>query len=574
MPRAGLAGKLSGGNPPPTSGWYVSNDGDDGNDGRSEDSPLKTLAALVASDISAGEVVYLERGGAWREALAGLPGPIEVHPYGAGARPVIDGRDVALNASFSKTGGYTNVYQISWAHSMTTSGGKTSHRAWEDGEMMLRAATVGTTLATALTLLDTLPGYMWSPPVTAGGPETIYIHPAGSTDPTSNGREYLLTKRDYAIQLYTQQDHARIFGLHGIGNGHADGSICIDGYAEDCLASDGRVHNFFFRGEIVDCEANGMEPNESVGGATLFVSHEHPGTGRQSIARRCLATCDGTMEHGNGASNADAAVGFLGHTNGVGDNFGLVYCEECEVENCNEGFSFSSVDVAVYYKCTVTNARNFFGTVPHEALVILGGSYFGRGVDGTLVGGGASAHDIPETTIVRGVRIYKTGGGLGPWYYDRTANSVEVSRCTVVSDTSGGIPYLIDGSPISFYENIVYGAANLLMLRYGVTGQASPPTLIAHSNVYYNAATPTSVSFQRQTTALDNYTLPQWKVATGQDANSVNGDPLFNGSPALGDFTVAANSPANALRAGADYDGEDDDAVLQGYLLQYAGGAL
>jgi hypothetical protein len=77
---------------------YVSNDGNDANDGQ-QASPVKTLEA-ACSMLRSGYALYLERGGAWREQInTRAYSSITVDAYGDGERPRIDnaGKGFYLN---------------------------------------------------------------------------------------------------------------------------------------------------------------------------------------------------------------------------------------------------------------------------------------------------------------------------------------------------------------------------------------------------------------------------------------------------------------------------------------------
>jgi hypothetical protein len=66
--------------------------------------------------------------------------------------------------------------------------------------------------------------------------------------------------------------------------------------------------------------------------------------------------------------------------------------------------------------------------------------------------------------------------------------------------------------------------------------------------------------------------LPDWRSAAGQDFQSIDADPQFIGALPMGDFRFASTSPAQTLHAGADYEGEEADAVLQMYRISLTQG--
>lgn len=96
---------VAGVNSTPGTYFYVSNTGDDANDGTSELSPWKTIAKVNASTFFPADRIYFKRGDMWRETLtvssSGAEGsPIIFGAYGAGANPEINGSQQIPNSAF------------------------------------------------------------------------------------------------------------------------------------------------------------------------------------------------------------------------------------------------------------------------------------------------------------------------------------------------------------------------------------------------------------------------------------------------------------------------------------------
>ncbi|MBQ7821423.1 MAG: right-handed parallel beta-helix repeat-containing protein [Clostridia bacterium] len=70
--------------------FYISNDGSDGNDGRSPESPWLTLSHLGDDIIVPGSVVHFKRGGIWRDGFTAREG-VTYTAYGNGEKPRIYG---------------------------------------------------------------------------------------------------------------------------------------------------------------------------------------------------------------------------------------------------------------------------------------------------------------------------------------------------------------------------------------------------------------------------------------------------------------------------------------------------
>ena len=91
--------------------YYVSNGGADGNNGTSAATAWRTLAKVNAQTFSAGDTIYLQRGGIWREPLippsSGTSGnPIKFDAYGSGVAPIIT---AATPMPFVDDGSWTHV---------------------------------------------------------------------------------------------------------------------------------------------------------------------------------------------------------------------------------------------------------------------------------------------------------------------------------------------------------------------------------------------------------------------------------------------------------------------------------
>ena len=111
--------------------YYVdATNGDDSNDGLSEQTAWKTLARVAAGTYRAGDVIALKRGEIWNESLAlsGLEGtesaPVVITAYGSGPRPVIDINVYDYAFSWEDMGG--GKWRAAYGRSMI-------FRLWRDG---------------------------------------------------------------------------------------------------------------------------------------------------------------------------------------------------------------------------------------------------------------------------------------------------------------------------------------------------------------------------------------------------------------------------------------------------------
>ena len=217
--------------------WYVDSvSGDDGNSGKMLTDAFQTIAQLLTV-FAAGEKVGLARGSEWREQLT-MPGiGCKVTAVGTGARPILDCADV-ISAGWSKTGGRTNVYQVT----LTTNfiGSEPCHTAvWEDG--------VRLTWSASLADLDAAPGTFYCADHNTINP-VVYVHTTDSANPAVNGLTYEMSTRRSGIYGWGY-GYARVSGINTKRNLAKGGSLKLGQYAliNNCLCEGGSEHSLFVR---------------------------------------------------------------------------------------------------------------------------------------------------------------------------------------------------------------------------------------------------------------------------------------------------------------------------------------
>ena len=221
---------------PPGFDWYVDSiSGDDGNTGKSPTQAFLTIAAVNAV-LAEGDHIGLRRGSEWLESLNVLTG-CHVGAYGSGARPRFECRDPIAAGDWSKSGGYTNVYQASIAFEAAIPEGPQIH-VWEAGVPYYKRATIA--------LVDANPGsyYVASD---SSSPQTLYIHAFSSTVPSSDGKARLFTARAYGVGSDDAVDNLVIRDVHAIGPLRASGSIIVRDYSQviNCVLDWGGSHNMY-----------------------------------------------------------------------------------------------------------------------------------------------------------------------------------------------------------------------------------------------------------------------------------------------------------------------------------------
>lgn len=536
------------GEPEPSgfSAWFVDSvNGDDEANGTTAATPFASLARLTLETLTSSSYVHLATGSRFREELTGLTAGVRVRSYGYGARPIIDGRDIAPNGLFTKTSGRTNVYEIAWAHGFGEDGGKSAHRVWEDDVMMTRAA--------SLAACDSTPGSFYAGTPTTAGPDTVYVHPTGSVSP---GREYTLAKRRWCVQLYESYNQGRVTGLETIGNSHADGSLCIDGYVEGCVARDGRVHNAFILGEAVECQALATEPGIN---STMFVSYVDASASfggpqnRNVLYRDCLAD---TQTDGEGVT------GFYVHTNGT-RIFGAIEYRSCRAVGMDVAFGGIQASKFVTYCCTYDDVEIAYNLIAVENY-ILGGE--GKVRTGEFFGGlFIVSTSIPDLSwVVHGCKVYAPSN-YSQFDLSAAGSTVTVERCTFTGPGSAVV--VLRRGDVTFKHNVLSGGFPLWV---GTAG-AQLDGLDTDYNCYWVPAWNNGVFGSEYPSHVDYLTIATWRtylnevdLGAGQDANSIAQNALV-ADPANLDFTIG-NATALSMGAGAEVD-EEDDPELQAYWL-------
>ncbi len=95
--------------------YYVSNKGDDANDGKSPEKAWKTIDKINTANLSQGDVVYLERGGEWRGTALRTKAGVSYSAYGEGEKPILNMSpyDGAKHGTWTLVEGTENIYKYS-----------------------------------------------------------------------------------------------------------------------------------------------------------------------------------------------------------------------------------------------------------------------------------------------------------------------------------------------------------------------------------------------------------------------------------------------------------------------------
>ena len=396
----------------PAHDWYVDNNiGLDTNAGIYPWAPFKTIAKLLTV-LSTGESVGLANRSVWREQLTIPANNISVYAYGYGAAPILRASDIQPNASFTKTGGRTNVYQIDITPDWEA--GKSWVNAWQDGVFLARASSVANCDATA--------GSYY--PSSDSGTITLYIHATDSSSVITNAKVYEATIRRFGVDSYLVTGTV-ISGVQTDRQLHEDGSFRLgqNSSAVDVTAKDGSKHNIYVRTgttltscAAVDCYYAGLS-------VAMFVYNDDTPANEGVTFTSCTATKTG--DH-------TGVEGFYGHKNTSG-SFGIVSFISCAAVGCSNGFNGTDATL-VYTSCTVTDWHNtafYLGS----ATTLTSCSWVGANVNMRAV-------EVVTTgaVVISGGTATFTGhpaGGYGVFAFDQNNVNLTITNWTCVGTDYG-----------------------------------------------------------------------------------------------------------------------------------------
>ena len=483
--------------------YYVKNAGDDAKDGLSDANAWKTVAKVQGSSFSGDDNIYFNRDDEWREQLfipsSGTSGhQITFGAYGSGADPIINGANVYNTNDWTLDAG--NVWYMN--HPLGDNGSNTV--VVIDGTRYSPVASKGA-LTTNKFFVDTTPS-----------PDVLYVYL--TDDPDNHTTE--VTARLYGIGLLQRQYvtieniETRYCGYAGIRpyNAQANGYCIFDG----CTL----YHN-------------------RISGIQIYNGHEN------NTVQNCTATYNGNGFYSNQADNntfqnclAEHNIHYLvapattdGHGYGVYDSDG------CVIENCESNDDFQGINVDANND---TNGAILRYNYIHDAQLTTNGITVG------LLAIGADIEVYYNLLI--------NNGSSDGWSFGADtamAGNLYVYNNTMFqnSTTGNGIAYFVNADNCYLKNNIMFSdkaATNVLRLIGGsITSDYNCMYFPNGTNVVYDAG--------------DNYTsVALWNTGSGEDANSVEADPLFADAE-NNDFSLGDGSPCIDMGVDVslteDYDG-------------------
>jgi hypothetical protein len=345
----------------PSATYYVDSVyGSDSNNGTSAATAYQTIAKVMAQTLNSSTIIALgsripNTTVSWREQINTSQAGLTVIGYGS-TQPLLDASSTISAGAWTKTGGYTNIYQAT----VTVSTINGWFRVWEDNTGLNRAA--------SLSALDSAVGYIPSgDPTISGGSFTLYVHATGNGNPASNGKTYDYNARSYGLAITASG--AKIINVRTRRNLHNDGSLVCNSNCTliDTLSEEGTKHNVFVgEGSYVyrSVAHNAYYAGQS---AEMFVYYENAPTGKDVTFNATNAYCD-TLQNG------ELIGAYFGHAGG--GSYGTITYQSASASNVNEGFNGTYANLVQVINGTVTGS-NYPLAVYNPTVYVSGGSFTG-----------------------------------------------------------------------------------------------------------------------------------------------------------------------------------------------------
>lgn len=492
--------------------WYV--DHDNGNDAYDGDNPFqafKTIAKLLTV-WGAGESVWIEPkddGTEYREALV-YPGngarvyssgvyDYATDTYTEGAK--ISGADIIANASFSKTAGQTNVYEIA----VTVEAGSTQFvNVFEDDAYLKRQ--------TSIANVDANAGSYY--PTAESGSITIYVHASDSSDVTANSKVYEYTKRIHAI--YTNYDNCILSGLHGLKALGDSGCISFQGAGSTIshfFAEKGGGHTFQQNPTGgASCSNGRVLDGYDTTSATLFNYNANV------FAGETYSVSNVTIGHTSmGEPGYLTVVGMNGHQNSSGA-LAVINATNIRFKNLLTGISGANhCDVLNLTTCTWDEVvTGFTNSAVSQTINVTGGSW-----ESTTVNSQKFAQvSNPGTVNISGVTINESNTALLGLISITAAATVTVDSCIFPQNITTGTRLAVycssAGANVTLTNNTYNSTGNGWTYHYYFAAGASGMTWSSDFNAFELT---TDAWFIFGTTYSD---LASYQVGTSEDANSTS----------------------------------------------------
>lgn len=459
--------------------------GSDANDGRTGAAAFATIAKVMTR-LGDGVSIGLKAGSHWREQLdIGTYANVRVGVYGGGEPPLLDASNVMASGSWTKTSGRTNVYEQTVPLDTVASGYLS---VWVDDVRLAKVASTE--------LADATPGTVYVSSET-GTSTTIYVHPLGSTVPSTDAKVYEYSMRNFGLNAQLASGTV-VEGIETRRNANPGGSLWVGRKSRlvDVRCYDGSAHCLQYKDGSYLENVTAEDVYYLLDQPTHFVAYEDTPASLGIRHISCRAVQNGALVVG---------YGFYGHMTTSGD-FGTVTYDDCESENIDRGWGGSGANYvlndAVYsgtdgYLVLLTNESNF--TV-NRGLI--------DGVISLIRFASGDNHVVVLNDVTAASTATTISGAGGVDNVDLTITNCHLTELGT-ADGSTGVVVITGATPtITSNGNTFVAPGNHFPYYFdGV------PTLDSDGNTF-------TIGNRFRSNATNYADLAAWQAATSQDATS------------------------------------------------------
>ena len=509
--------------------YYISSSsGSDSNDGLSSGSAWKSLNNIFNGSFSPGDQILLKAGDEWYgmiySSLTGAAGnPILLGSYGTGPNPIIYGD--YHTATWTAVSGYPGVY-------VTTIGaGAFLSYVYEGPTHLLSYVNFTTACGGSTCNLNNptdLTTYLSSFTPGSYGPYAGWISSSNSLwirTIDGNAPSGVLAFQAAAVFLSGSQ----YVTIQNLDIRRSETGVYIAGPSNNVTVQNNSIQDTLNIGVYLNgygaSSTNSLVQNNTIirAGNTALYTY-----GNRATVFRGNNVSDVTNTILGIAIEADrCGIGLQESTNTLVENNSF-----SNVRRACMDYFYEIGSTVRYNYCYHTGA---VGSPHGTGLSVYYNIFNENGATGINAGNTGASTDLIYNNVFYGTTNYGLMGG------------------NVVSDGGTGA--------IIFRNNIVYGSGALM--ERGLKGDESGTNVSSDYNLFYTTGTPTFVNL-----GTSYYSLAAYQAASGQDAHSVFGNPVFASSTpvAATDFLLQSLSPGvyageNLLTAG----------IVNGAQVDYAG---
>lgn len=492
--------------------YYVdATGGNDTNHGRSPYAAWKTIAKVNASTFLPGDRILFKRGETWREQLivpsSGISGrPIIFDTYGAGIRPILNGSDLVTGWDVHDVNIYQHIGYIQGADSM--------HGVFQDGVRLIKAANHAAIVQGSFYLDDAADIlYAWCTDDADPDTHVMEATRSGLYEFDANGKAWLqinnlnITKSGKSGVNLRNKNCRNISCNNNLVNWNNFRGFDLGGTD---IIDQGKYAIVISNNIIHDCLSEGI--HLSLGSYCIAENNEIYNGKKDATATKGYANVDSPgIIMGSGADHNICRRNYL-HVDGYDVDRPLLMVE-------NEAGEVRPINCLVEGNKLITQGNFALQTEGDGTQIINNLCVNATTVIGLVATNDGSINEVYyHNTFVQTTGIYN--------FYAYTSTNLTFKN-NIVRSPVGDAVRIDDSAKLGFIaSNNCYKVAAGGAWRWGSTGAY--------------------------------VTLPNWQVACGQDANSLDADPVFvtnytNLHLQITSPCIAAGDPTVGVLT--DYDG-------------------